>query len=73
MSAAASAKILRLNADEGALRDLRFAVGDAARARGEPAVAVARCRRPAAQPRPRPDLRRRGAARPGRGPERPRG
>jgi hypothetical protein len=29
MSAAASAKILRLNADEGALRDLRFAVGDA--------------------------------------------
>ncbi|MGH6797619.1 MAG: DUF1403 family protein [Roseiarcus sp.] len=29
MSAAASAKILRLNADEAALRDLRFAVGDA--------------------------------------------
>jgi Protein of unknown function (DUF1403)/HTH DNA binding domain len=29
MGAAASAKILRLNADEGALRDLRFAVGDA--------------------------------------------
>ena len=28
-SAAAAAKILRLNADEGALRDLRFAVGDA--------------------------------------------
>ena len=28
MSAAASAKILRLNADEGALRDLRFAMGD---------------------------------------------
>ena len=28
LSAAASAKILRLNADEGALRDLRFAVGD---------------------------------------------
>ena len=28
-SAAASAKILRLNAGEGALRDLRFAVGDA--------------------------------------------
>ena len=27
-SAAASAKILRLNADEAALRDLRFAVGD---------------------------------------------
>ena len=27
-SAAASAKILRLNADEGALRDLRFAIGD---------------------------------------------
>ena len=29
MSAAASAKILRINADERALRDLRFAVGDA--------------------------------------------
>jgi hypothetical protein len=29
ISAAASAKILRLNADEGALRDLRFAVGGA--------------------------------------------
>ena len=28
MSAGACAKILRLNADEGALRDLRFAVGD---------------------------------------------
>jgi hypothetical protein len=28
-SAAASAMILRLNADEGALRDLRFAIGDA--------------------------------------------
>ena len=28
-SAAASAKILRLNVDEGALRDLRFAIGDA--------------------------------------------
>ena len=27
-SAAASAKILRVNADEGALRDLRFAMGD---------------------------------------------
>jgi Protein of unknown function (DUF1403) len=27
-SAAASAKILRVNADEGALRDLRFAIGD---------------------------------------------
>ena len=45
-SAAASAKILRLNADEGALRDLRFAVGDDARARGEAASAVARPRRP---------------------------
>jgi hypothetical protein len=31
-SAAASAKILRLNTDEGALRDLRFAVGDAGQA-----------------------------------------
>ena len=29
MSTAASAKILRVNADEAALRDLRFAVGDA--------------------------------------------
>jgi Protein of unknown function (DUF1403) len=29
LSSAASAKILRLNADAGALRDLRFAVGDA--------------------------------------------
>jgi hypothetical protein len=28
MSAAASAKMLRVNTDEGALRDLRFAVGD---------------------------------------------
>jgi hypothetical protein len=28
MSAVASAKILRLNADEGALRDLRFAIGE---------------------------------------------
>jgi hypothetical protein len=28
-SAAASAKILRINTDEGALRDLRFAIGDA--------------------------------------------
>ena len=64
-SAAASAKILRLNADEAALRDLRFAVGDAARTRGEP-LALARPRRPAAQPRPRPDRRRGGAARPGR-------
>ena len=72
-SAAASAKILRLNADEGALRDLRFAVGDRARARGEPFVAVARSRRPAAQPRPRPDRRGGGAARPrSAGPERPR-
>ena len=72
-SAAASAKILRLNADEAALRDLRFAVGRPARARGEPLVALARCRRPAAQPRPRPDSRRGGAAGPGSaGPERPR-
>jgi Protein of unknown function (DUF1403) len=33
-SAAASAKLLRVNADEGALRDLRFAVGDAGPAAG---------------------------------------
>ena len=64
-SAAASAKILRLNADEGALRDLRFAVGDALGPAANLLVALARSRRPAAQPRPRPDLRRGGAARPG--------
>jgi hypothetical protein len=34
MSAAASAKILRLNTDQGALRDLRFAIGDAGPAAG---------------------------------------
>ena len=72
-SAAASAKILRLNADAAraarpALRRRRRRPG-----RGEAASAVARPRRPAAQPRPRPACRRRGAARPGRGPERPRG
>ena len=61
MSAAASAKILRLNADEGALRDLRFAVRRRARACGKPFEAVARSRRPAAQPRPGPDRRRGGA------------
>ena len=66
MSAAASAKILRLNADEGALRDLRFAVGDAARPAAKLLQALARPRRPAAQPRPRPARRRGGAARPGR-------
>ena len=43
-----------------------------ARARGEPVVAVARWRRPAAQPRPSPDSRRGSAARSGCGPERPR-
>ena len=37
-SAAACAKILRLNADEGALRDLRFAVGDDSRSGGQTAV-----------------------------------
>ena len=73
MSAAASAKILRLNADEGALRDLRFAVGDALGPAAKLLSAVARPRRPAAQPRPRPARRRGGAARPGSaGPERPR-
>ena len=63
-SAAASAKILRLNADEGALRDLRFAIGDPPAPR-QGCSALARPRRPAAQPRPRPDSRRGGAARPG--------
>ena len=64
-SAAASAKILRLNADEAALRDLRFAVGDP---RGPAANLLSLwrdARQPAAQPRPRPDSRRGGAARPG--------
>ena len=37
-SAAASAKILRLNAGEGALRDLRFAIGDAGLPASTPAV-----------------------------------
>ena len=45
MSAAASAKILRLNADEGALRDLRFAVGDALGPAANSAQAMARSRR----------------------------
>jgi hypothetical protein len=35
-----------------------------ARARSEPFIVMARSRRPAAQPRPRPDRRRGGAARP---------
>ena len=48
-SAAASAKILRLNADAAALRDLRFAVGDPTRARGE-----ALCRSGAMAPAGRP-------------------
>ncbi len=65
-SAAASAKILRLNADEAALRDLRFAVGDPPGLAGERCLQLWRdLRRPAAQPRPRPDCRRGGAARPG--------
>ena len=72
-SAAASAKILRLNADEGALRDLRFAVGDALGPAANLLSLWRDARRPAAQPRPRPDLRRGGAARPrSAGPERPR-
>ena len=49
----------RSRAARPALRCLRTA-----RARGEPFVAMARSRRPAAQPRPRPDPRRRGRARP---------
>ena len=60
-SAAASAKILRLNADEGALRDLRFAVGDAARARGEAPVssgAISPAGRPASTPAGSPPRRR---------------
>ena len=64
LSAGACAKILRLNADAAALRDLRFATGDNRRPGGEAAAAVARVRRPAAQSRPRPDYRRGGAPRP---------
>ena len=45
-SAAASAKILRLNADAGALRDLRFAIGDA----GPPARLLALWQDLAARP-----------------------
>ena len=54
-SAAASAKILRLNADEAALRDLRFAVGDALGPAANLLSLWRDARRPAAQPRPRPD------------------
>jgi hypothetical protein len=50
MSAAASARILRLNANEGALRDLRFAVGDAL---GPAAKLLSLWREPAGRP---PDL-----------------
>jgi hypothetical protein len=49
-SAAASAKILRVNADEAALRDLRFAVGDAL---GPAAKLLSLWREPAGRP---PDL-----------------
>ena len=56
MSAAASAKILRLNADEGALRDLRFAVGRRTRARREAA-----CRCGATSPAGRPASTRAGS------------
>ena len=71
-SAAASAKILRLNADEAALRDLRFAVGDP---RGPAANLLSLWRDGAERPPsldPEPDRRRSGAAGPGCGPERPR-
>ena len=69
-SAAASAKILRLNADEGALRDLRFAVGD------DSARPRSCCRCGATSPAGRPASTPAGSldaaarARPGRGPER---
>ena len=72
-SAAASAKILRLNADAAALRDLRFA------ATAEPLPAAKllqlwRDCRPAAQSRRSPACRRRGPPRPSRrGPRRPGG
>src|SRR5258707_6880576 len=69
-SAAASAKILRLNADEAALRHLCFAVGDPL---GPAANVLSLWRDCAAQPpRPSPDPRRGGAAGSGHGPERPR-
>ncbi len=64
MSAAACAKILRLNADEAALRDLRFAVGDAL---GPAASLLSLWRDLAVRPPgldPAPDLRGGGAARP---------
>ena len=68
-SAAASAKILRLNADQGALRDLRFAVGDAG-----PAARLLQLWRDLAGRPPSLDAGRLAAAaaraRPGRGPER---
>jgi hypothetical protein len=54
MSAAASAKILRLTADEGALRDLRFAAENAL---GPAATLASLWRDFAAQPRPGPDRR----------------
>ena len=59
------AKILRVNADEAALRDLRFAVGDPLGPAANLLSLWRDLRRPAAQPRPRPDRRRGGAARPG--------
>ena len=71
-SAAASAKILRVNADEAALRDLRFVIGDPS---GPAANLLSLWRdgaEPAPQPRSRPDCRRSSAARPGCGLERPR-
>ena len=58
ISAAASAKILRLNADEGALRDLRFAVG----AELGPAAKLPRLWRELASRPPRLDAGRLAAA-----------
>jgi Protein of unknown function (DUF1403) len=57
-SAAASAKILRLNADQGALRDLRFAVGE----EGGPAARLLRLWRDLAGRPPSLDLGRLAAA-----------
>ena len=61
-SAAASAKILRLNADASALRDLRFAGDRRASAGRKAASAVARPGRPPTQSRRPPACRRRAAS-----------
>ena len=63
-SAAASARILRLNADAAALRDLRFAVAAEPATGGKAAPAMARPDRPSTQLGRSPDWRRRRPPRP---------